>query len=90
MADTSNGNDEEGSETPVNEVNANDSGNRNDEPTVKIEDTHFKYLEKIINVSLDEFKPHKTEREAFSETMDYSMNIVEDWLRRLDTDGRPV
>ena len=34
MADTSNGNDEDGAEVPNSEGDANDSGNINDEPTV--------------------------------------------------------
>ena len=84
MAATYDGNYEEGSEVPVNEGNYNDDVNRNDEPTVQIDETSGKYLNKILKVTHDEFKMLKTARGAFSATIDYPMNILEDWFRRLD------
>ena len=57
---------------------------------MKLDKTSVKYLRQVLKVPLDELKIRKTAEEAFSETTYYPIKIVEDWFRRLDTDGIPV
>ena len=78
MTATSNVNDEEGAEVPVNEGNSNDSGSRNDEPTLQLDNKSGKYLKKMLKFPLDELKMRKKSQEVFSATMDYPMKIIED------------
>ena len=44
----------------------------------------------MLKVKLYELEMRKTAREAFSATMEYPRNIMEDWFRRLDTESFPV
>ena len=90
MADTSNGNDEDGADVPNSEGDANDSGNINAEPTVQPDKTSGNYIKKMLKVPLDELKIRKTVWEAFSATVDYPEKIVEVQFIILDTDGCPV